>query len=113
MQTAVYDIAAKKVHEDPGAAEKYYRAQNQPAIEDRVDHVVLIEITPLVSGRSERRKQYQRHNRQQSQQVKQNRSAAKKVFLNFEPEDGANLPKPKRPGQWLLSDCFLRPNVYS
>ena len=113
MQTAVNDVAAEQVHKDPGTTKEDNRPQDQPAVVDREDHVVLIKIPPLVSRRSERGEQNQRHDRQQGQQVKQYRAAPEKILLDFESEDGANLPPPKRPWQWLLIDCLLRRNVYS
>ena len=106
VQTAVDDVAAKEVHEDPGAAKEDDCAQNQPAVVDREDHVVLREVVPLAAGRRERRQQHQRNDRQQRQQVKQNRTPAEKVFLNLQTEDRANLPKPERPRQRLLLDVL-------
>ena len=92
MQTAIDNVAAEQVHEYPGTAKENYRAQNEPAVKYRKDHVVLSEVLPLAPRRREGGKQDQRDYRQQGQQVEQNGTPAEKVFFNLEPEDGANLP---------------------
>ena len=113
MQTAVDDVPAKEIHEYPGTTEEDDGAQDQPAVEDREDHVVLREVLPLAPRRCKRSEQNQRGYGQQRQQIKQDRAAAEKVLLNLEAEDCANLPKPERPRQRLLPNLRFRRDVYS
>ncbi len=102
MQTAIDNVAAEEVHEDPGATKEHYGAQNQSTVVNGKDHAVLREVLPLVSRRREGSEQGQGNDRQQRQQVKQNRAAAQKILSHFQPEDGGNLSQPKRPGD----GCF-------
>ena len=103
MQTSIYNVATKQIHEDPGTAKENDRTQNQAAVKNCEDHAVLREVLPLAAGRRKGSEQCERKNRQQRQQIKQDRSSAEKVFLNLETEDCANLAQPERPGQWCLS----------
>src|SRR5512132_3843240 len=99
VQTAIDNVPAEQIHEYPGAAEENYRTQNEPAVINGKDHVVLGEVLPLAPGRREGSKQDQRDYREQGQQIEQNGTPAEKVLFNLEPEDGPYLPEPERPGQ--------------
>src|SRR5689334_12716989 len=105
MQTAIDDVAAKEVHEDPRTAEEDDRAQNQSVVKDRVDLAVAVEVFPLVARRLQEREQQQRKQRQQREQVDQNRAPAEKVLLQFKTKDRRNLPQPKRPGSFSRARC--------
>ena len=95
VQTAIDYVPAKQIHEYPGTAKENYGTQNQPAVINGKDHVVLSEVLPLAPGRREGSKQDQRDYREQGQQIEQYGTPAEKVLLNLEPEDGPNLPEPE------------------
>src|SRR5258705_3134384 len=113
VQTSVNNVAAEEIHEYPGTAKENYCAQNESAIENGKDHVVLSEVLPLTPWWREGSKQDQRDYREQGQQVEQNRTPAEKAFFNLEPEDRTHLPEPARPRQRTLVDFLTWRDFYS
>ena len=72
VQTAVNNVAAEQIHKYPGTAKENNRPQNQSAVINRKDHVVLSEVLPLAARRRKWSQQRERHNRNQRQQIEQN-----------------------------------------
>src|SRR5918992_1198691 len=79
MQTAVDQFTAEQVHEDPRTTEKDDGAQDETVIEDGVDLAVVVEVLPVVAGRLEYCQYHQWEQRQEREQVDQERAAAEKV----------------------------------
>ncbi len=55
MQTAIDQLTAKQVHEDPRRPEEHERAHDKSIVDERVDDAVLIEVFPLAPGRRNQR----------------------------------------------------------
>src|SRR5205814_7308877 len=88
MQTAIDDLTAEKIHENPGTAEENDRAQNQRVVIDRKNSKQLIACT---SERIDRLNQHQQSDWHQRQQVNQQRTLAKEILLQLKPQDRREL----------------------
>src|SRR5258707_5062162 len=77
---------------------------NKAAIDHRIDHAVLREVLPFAPRRRERCQYCEWQDRQECEQVDQDRAPAKKVLLYLETKNCSQLAQPKRPTYWLFDE---------